>query len=178
MSATIIAPTAFNRRVRSRRLSLVRDDGDCAQARGAASARDIRVLVAGQSLTRAAFRMLLQAESGIAIAGEAATADEAVALARRTRPDVVLMGMPLPGMDIVEATRQIATLPEPRVMLVRPSASGDEVFDALHAGASGILVNDSEPTELVRAVRALAGGDAVLSPAVTRRLIARLAAPE
>jgi DNA-binding NarL/FixJ family response regulator len=178
MSATIIAPSAFNRRVRSRRLTLVRDDAECTQARDAVATHDIRVLVAGQALTRTGFRMLLETESGIAVAGEAATGEEAVAIAGRTRPDVVLMGTCLPGLDIVEATRRITVLPEPRVMLVSHSAHGDVMFEVLRAGASGILVSDTDPTELVRAVRALARGDAVLSPAFTRRVIARLVTAE
>jgi DNA-binding NarL/FixJ family response regulator len=178
MTATVIAPSAFSHgRARSRRLTLVR--GGAHRVELPTARRDIRVLVADrEALVRGALRLLLQSVTGIAVAGEAATGDEAVALARRMRPDVVLMDTGLPGLDPIEATRQIAMLPEARVMLLSPSELDENVFPVLRAGASGFLVKDSEPAELVRAVRALARGDAALSPAVTRRLIARLVTHE
>jgi DNA-binding NarL/FixJ family response regulator len=178
MSATVIAPTAFTHgRTRTPRLTLLRGGADCAQ--GSAVGQEIRVvLVHPEALVRAALRFMLQAEAGITVAGEAATADEAVVLARRTRPDVVLLDTALPGLDTVAATRQIAMLPEARVMLLGASERDSSVFSILRAGASGFLVKDSEPAELVRAVRALASGDAALSPAIARRLIARLVAQE
>jgi DNA-binding NarL/FixJ family response regulator len=169
MSATVIAPTFDRPRVRASRLRLIRGGA----ADGPAATREIRVLLAHrQRLVRAAFRLLLHAESGITVAGEASTGEEAVALARHIHPDVVLMDTGLPGLDAVEATRQISLLPRPRVMLLSHSEGDDSLFAILRAGASGILARDSEPAELVRAVRALARGDAVLSPAVTRRVIA------
>jgi DNA-binding NarL/FixJ family response regulator len=176
MNAPVIAPAAFTHsRTRTPRLRLLRGEGECAQ--GPAATHEIRVLIAGpQTLVRAALRLVLEAEAGIVVAGEAGTGEDAVALARRTRPDVVLLDTSLPGLDPVAATRRIAMLPEARVMLLGASERDASVFPVLRAGASGFLVKDSDPAELVRAVRVLARGDAMLSPAVTRRLIARLAA--
>jgi DNA-binding NarL/FixJ family response regulator len=178
MNATVIAPSAFTgTRVRSPRLTLVRGGADHVHV--PVATREIRVVIAHrQALIRAALRALLQREIGIDVAGEASSGEEAVALARRTSPDVVLIDTALPGLDTVEVTRRIAMLDRPRVMLLSHSERDDLVFAVLRAGASGILVKDSEPADLVRAVRALARGDAVLSPAVTRRVIARLAAGE
>jgi DNA-binding NarL/FixJ family response regulator len=174
MSATVIAPSAFARTPRPR---LLKGEGD--RARGPAPTNEIRVLIAApQTLLRAALRVVLAAEAGIVVAGEAGTGEESVALARWTRPDVVLLDTSLPGLDPVAATRQIALLPESRVMLLGASERDASVFEVLRAGASGFLVKDSEPAELVRAVRVLARGDAMLSPAVTRRLIAWLAVNE
>ena len=132
---------------------------------------EIRVLIADQqALVRAAFRLLLETESGISVIAEAATADEAIATAERTRPDVVLIDAALHGS--MEATREIARLPRARVMILTAHDSDDCVFDALRAGASGFLVRDTEPDELVKAVRVVAHGDALLSPSTTRRLLA------
>jgi DNA-binding NarL/FixJ family response regulator len=171
--ANAVAQPAFatDRPVASR-LALV-PPPDRIQAPGAA--REIRVLIAdGEALLRAVVRALLQSEHDITIAGEATTGDEAVALARETHPDVVLIDAQLPGLDAVEATRQIALLPQTRVVILA-SGGGDSAFSGLRAGASGFLVKDSEPAELVEAVRVVARGDAALSPAVTRRLILRVA---
>jgi CheY-like chemotaxis protein len=178
MNATVTALSDFSHgRTRAPRLTLVRGGGERAHA--PAASREIRVLIAArQTLMRAALRVSLEAESGIVVAGEAGTGEEAVSLARRTRSDVVLLDTSLPGLDAVAATRQIASLPRARVMLLGASDCEDSVFGALRAGASGFLVMDLEPAELVRAVRVLARGDAMLSPAVTRRLIARLAVNE
>ena len=126
-----------------------------------------------QALVRAAFRMLLETESGISVIAEAANADEAVAIARRTGPDVVLIDAALEGS--IEATRQIARLPRARVMILTAHDSDECAFDALRAGASGFLLRDTEPAELVNAVRVVALGDALLPPSTTRRLLAEFA---
>jgi DNA-binding NarL/FixJ family response regulator len=154
-------------------LTLVPPDG---RLRGPVATREITVLIAdGHALLRAGFRALLESEFGITIAGEANTGDEAVAIARRTHPDVVLIDAHLPGLDAVETTRQIAPLPRTRAVILASSPDDDSVFACLRAGASGFLVKDSEPAELVEAVRVVACGDAALSPSVTRRLILRFA---
>lgn len=144
-----------------------------------AATAPIRVLIAdGQWLVRAGFRVLLESEQGIAVAEEAASGEQALALASHTRPDVVLMDAGLPGLDAFEATRQIVANPElqqVRVMILASVESDEHVFGALRAGASGFLVKDTEPTELLRAVRVLARGEALLAPSVTRRVISELA---
>jgi DNA-binding NarL/FixJ family response regulator len=141
-----------------------------------ATSPSVRVVIAdGQALVRAGFRVLLEDTERIAVVGEAADGEEAVALAHRLRPDVVLMDANLPGLDCVEATRRVLSEPGGAVMLLTGSERDDRIFDALRAGASGLLLKDTEPTELVRAVELLAQGDALLSPALTRRLIAELA---
>jgi DNA-binding NarL/FixJ family response regulator len=136
----------------------------------------VRVLIAdGQALLRAGFRLLLEADRRIAVVGEAATGEQVVALARCTRPDVVLIDVRLPGLDSVEATGRISAESGPSVMLLVASADDERTFAGLRAGASGALVKDTEPAELVRAVEMLARGEVVLSPAVTRHLIAEFA---
>jgi DNA-binding NarL/FixJ family response regulator len=143
---------------------------------GPAAAREISVLIAdGQALLRAALRALLATELGITVAGEATTGDEAVAVAQRTEPDVVLIDARLPGLGAVETTRRIARLPRTRAVILASSPGDESVFACLRAGASGFLVKDSDRAELVDAVRVVARGDAALSPSVTRRLILRLA---
>jgi DNA-binding NarL/FixJ family response regulator len=146
---------------------------------GTVAIEAIRVLIAdGRALVRAGFRVLLEGEQGIAVADEAASGDEAVALARHTRPDVVLMDADLPGLDTLAATRQIVADPElqgVQVMILSSVENDEHLFEALRAGASGFLVNDTQPTELLRAVRVLARGEALLAPSVTRRVIAELA---
>jgi len=145
----------------------------------AATPAMISVLLAdGQALVRAGFRMLLEGEQGIAVAGEAGNGEDAVALARRIRPHVVVMDMSLPGLDALEATRRIVNDPqlqEVKVMILTTIGGDEHVFGALRAGASGFLVKDTEPTDLLHAVRVLARGDALLAPSVTRRVIAELA---
>jgi RNA polymerase sigma factor (sigma-70 family) len=140
----------------------------------------IRVLLADdQALVRAGFRVLLQSAGDIAIVGEASTGEEAVALARSERPDVVLMDIRMPGGDGLAATRQIAgdaDLAAVRVLILTTFERDEYVFEALRGGASGFLVKDSEPEELLRAVRVVAAGEALLSPGATRRLIAEFAA--
>jgi DNA-binding NarL/FixJ family response regulator len=142
-----------------------------------ASRASIRVVVAdGHALVRAGFRALLEQRPAIEVVGEAADGDEAVALATRLRPDVVLIDGSLPGLDCVEATRRTLAETGAAVMLLTGSEGDERIFDALRAGASGLMVRDTEPTELVRAVELLARGEALLSPPIARRLIAELAA--
>jgi DNA-binding NarL/FixJ family response regulator len=142
-----------------------------------APAPTVRVVIAdGQALVRAGFRVLLEDSARITVVGEAADGEEAVALAARLRPDVVLLDANLPGLDCVEATRQLLADSGRAVMLLTGSDRDERIFDALRAGASGLLLKDTDPTELVRAVELLARGEALLSPALTRRLIAELAA--
>jgi DNA-binding NarL/FixJ family response regulator len=139
----------------------------------------IRVLIADdQALVRAGFRVLLDSEPDIRVVGEAANGEEAVALARHERPDVVLMDIRMPGLDGLEATRQItadAELSDVRIMILTTFESDENVFAALRTGASGFLLKDTEPAELLRGVRLLVAGEALLSPSVTRRLIGELA---
>ena len=173
MTATVVTP--LHGRAWRRPLTLV--GGGPERTPRPAPTREIRVLIADpQALTRGALRALLEADPGIVVDGEAATGEDTVRIAHRTRPDVVLIDTELAGLDVVEATRQIAVLPRTRVMLLGASALDGSVFPALRAGASGSLVKDSDPRDLARAVRALAGGDPLLSPAVTRRRLAALVA--
>jgi DNA-binding NarL/FixJ family response regulator len=140
-------------------------------------AHPVRVVIAdGQALVRAGFRVLLEDRRSVTVVAEADTGEEAVALAHDLRPDVVLIDVGVPGLDSVEATRQMLTQPGLAVMLMTGSESDERIFAALRAGASGLVVKDTEPAQLVRAVEALARGEAVLSPSLTRRLIAELGA--
>jgi DNA-binding NarL/FixJ family response regulator len=139
----------------------------------------IRVLLADdQALVRAGFRALLDAEPDIEVIGEAADGASAVRLASSTRPDVVLMDIRMPGVDGLEATRRIAADPalaHTRIVILTTFELDEYLFEALRVGAAGFLVKDTEPVELLRGVRAAAAGDALLSPRVTRRLIAEYA---
>jgi len=139
----------------------------------------IRVALADdQALVRAGLRALLEAEDDIDVVGEAANGKEAVALVRRLRPDVVLMDIRMPELDGLEATRTVAAdtdLEATRVVILTTFDLDEYVFEAMRIGASGFLVKDTEPTELLAGVRAVAAGDALLSPGVTRRLIAEFA---
>ena len=174
MTVTAIPPAAFSSgRAAPPRLALVgRPDGLEAPRRTG----EVRVLVAdGQALVRAGFRVLLEGDGRIEVVGEAATGEEAVALAGRLRPDVVLIDARLPGLDCVEATSRMFSESGVAVMLLTGSENDERVFGALRAGASGVLLKDTEPAELVGAVDALARGDALLSPSFARRLIAELA---
>ena len=138
--------------------------------------RVVRVLVAdGELLLRAAYRALLESDERITVVGEAATGEEAIALTRQTRPDVVLMDSMLPGLDSVAATGRVFADTGVAVMLLMACEDDDRIFAALRAGAGGLLLKDTEPGELLRAVDAVARGDAVLPPKLTRRLIAELA---
>jgi DNA-binding NarL/FixJ family response regulator len=139
----------------------------------------IRVLLADdQALIRAGFRVLLGAAGDLAVVGEATDGAQAVELTRTERADVVLMDIRMPGMDGLEATRQICAdddLAGVKVIILTTFESDEYVYQALRAGASGFLVKDTEPAELIHAVRVVAAGDALLSPSVTRRLISDLA---
>jgi RNA polymerase sigma factor (sigma-70 family) len=138
-----------------------------------------RVLLADdQALVRAGFRVLLESADDIEVVGEAANGELAIALAQATRPDIVLMDIRMPVMDGLEATRRIVADPDlaaVRVLILTTFEVDEYVFDALRAGASGFVVKDIEPVELLQAVRVVARGDSLLSPSVTRRLIAEFA---
>ena len=140
----------------------------------------IRVLlVDDQALLRAGLRLLLDSEDDIGVVGEAGDGEEAIALASATRPDVVLMDISMPRLDGVEATRRIASddrLKGVRVLILTSFESDEHVFEALRGGASGFVAKDSEPVDLLAAVRAIASGDAQLSPSVMRRVIQELVA--
>lgn len=140
----------------------------------------IRVALADdQLLVRAGFRALLAAQPDIEVVGEAADGEQALALVRQRRPDVVLMDIRMPVLDGLAATRGITgdpALGEVKVVMLTTFELDEYVFEAIRSGASGFLVKDTEPEELLRAVRAVVGGDALLSPGVTRRLIAEFAA--
>jgi DNA-binding NarL/FixJ family response regulator len=135
----------------------------------------VSVLVADdQMLMRSALRLCLTAEPDIAVVGEAADGAEAVRLAGRLRPDVVVMDVRMPRLDGLEATRRITALDGahgPRVLVMTTFDLDEYIIDALRAGASGFLVKDAPPEELIRAVRIIAGGEALLAPSVTRRLL-------
>jgi DNA-binding NarL/FixJ family response regulator len=139
----------------------------------------ISVLLADdQALVRAGFRALLDAEADITVVAEAGDGLTAVRAAATNRPDVVLMDIRMPGVDGLEATRRITTDPAlsaTRIVILTTFELDEYLFEALRVGASGFLVKDTEPVELIRAVRAVAAGDALLSPGVTRRLIAQFA---
>ena len=139
----------------------------------------IRVVLADdQALVRGGFRSLLDARDDIDVVGEAADGHEAVALARQHRPDVVLMDIRMPGLDGLDATRQIASDPDlaaVRVVILTTFGLDEYLFDALRYGASGFLVKDTRPANLVEAVRVVAAGDSLISPSMTRRLIEEFA---
>jgi DNA-binding NarL/FixJ family response regulator len=136
--------------------------------------KQIRVLVADdQALLRGSFRVLIDTAEDLVSVGEAVTGAEAIALARADRPDVVLMDVRMPEMDGIEATRRIcAELPDVRVLILTMFDLDASVFAGLHAGASGFLLKDTPPAELLEAIRVVAAGDSLLAPSVTRRLIA------
>jgi DNA-binding NarL/FixJ family response regulator len=134
------------------------------------------VLIAdGQHLIRAGLRRLLEGEGQIAVVAEAGSGEEAVALSRRARPDVVLIDARLPGLDSVETIRRMLAGSSVAVMLLTASDDDERNRAGLRAGASGVLLKDTEPAELVRAVELLARGGALLSPGLMRQLIAALA---
>lgn len=139
----------------------------------------ITVLLADdQALVRAGFRALLDAQPDITVVGEAADGDEALRQALQHTPDVVLMDVRMPGSDGLTATRRIAAderLAGTKVVILSTFDLDEYVFEAIRAGANGFLVKDTEPAELIRAVRAVVAGDALLSPGVTRRLIEEFA---
>ncbi len=133
----------------------------------------VSVLLADdQPLLRRGFRMILEAEGDLVVAAEAGNGEEAVTLAKRHAPDVVLMDIRMPGTDGIEATRRITAADDRVRVLVLTTFDLDEyAFGALRAGASGFLLKDVRPAELVTAIRTVASGDAVISPRVTRRLL-------
>jgi DNA-binding NarL/FixJ family response regulator len=137
----------------------------------------IRVLLADdQPLIRAGFRALLESEDDLEVVGEADDGRQAVELSARLRPDVALLDVSMPAMNGIEATRRIVENPElqnVRIVILTNYSLDEYVFDALRAGASGFLLKDTQPGELLRAVRVASSGDALLSPNVTRKLITR-----
>jgi DNA-binding NarL/FixJ family response regulator len=136
------------------------------------------VLADDEAMVRAGFRMILESEPDIEVVGEAASGEEAAAAASRLRPDVVLMDIQMPGGDGLEATRRIIDTPRlrTRVVILTTFERDDYVYGALQAGASGFLLKNASPEELVHAVRVVAAGDALLAPSVTRRIIEQFAA--
>ena len=143
-------------------------------------ARAIRIGIAdGQALVRAGLRALFDREEDIAVVGEAADGEGAIALASELCPDLVLIDLVLPGTDAVEVTRRIGLvhdLPVPRVMIIASQTDDERLFAALRAGANGFLLKDTDAAQFVQAVHVIAAGDALLSPSITRRLIAEIAA--
>jgi DNA-binding NarL/FixJ family response regulator len=139
----------------------------------------IRVLIADdEALVRGGFRVLIDTEPGMVVVGEARDGAAAVALARESRPDVVLMDIRMPGVDGLEATHRIAADPDlagVHVLILTTFDHDEYVIEALGAGAAGFLIKNTEPVQLLRGIRVVAGGEALLSPGLTRRLIARLA---
>jgi DNA-binding NarL/FixJ family response regulator len=137
------------------------------------------MLADDQKLVRAGFRSILDGEDGITVVAEAGDGAEAVSVAAATRPDVILMDIRMPVLDGLEATRRIvadAALSEVKVVILTTFDLDDYVYTALKVGASGFLVKDTDPIELIHGVRVTARGDALLAPSVTRRLIAEFAA--
>ncbi|MFE1357721.1 MULTISPECIES: response regulator [Streptomyces] len=138
-------------------------------------------IVDDQAMVRAGFAALLAAQSDIDVVGEAVNGAEGVELSRRAHPDVVLMDVRMPVMDGLEAARRLLDPPpgvvhRPRVLMLTTFDVDDYVYEALRAGASGFLLKDAPPADLIAAVRVVAAGDALLAPSVTRRLIADFAA--
>ncbi len=149
---------------------------------GAAGTSSHRVLIADdQALVRAGFRMILEAQPDIRVVAEAADGDAAIRLTRRHAPDVVLMDVRMPGLDGLEATRRILdgvpVATAPRVIVLTTFDADEYVYAALQSGASGFLLKDVSPEQLVAAVRMVSVGDALLAPAITRRLVERYARP-
>jgi DNA-binding NarL/FixJ family response regulator len=140
----------------------------------------IRVVVADdQALVRVGLRVLLDTEDDLELVGEAGDGRTAVQVVKRTRPDVVLMDVRMPVLDGIGALREIVaepTLAQTRVVVLTTFELDEYVFEALRGGASGFLIKDTEPAELLRAIRVVAGGESLLSPSVTRRVIGELAA--
>jgi DNA-binding NarL/FixJ family response regulator len=144
-----------------------------------AVADPIRVLVVDdQQLLRAGFRVILSAEPGIEVVGEAGDGQAAIDLARTTKPDVVLMDIRMPEMDGLSATERLMAMPAPpRVVVLTTFDQNEYVVRALRAGAYGFLLKDAPTTRLITAVRAAAAGDSLIEPSITRRLVERFATP-
>jgi DNA-binding NarL/FixJ family response regulator len=139
------------------------------------------VVVDDQALVRAGFRVLVDSEVGFSVLGEASNGVEALELVARTQPDVVLMDVRMPEMDGIEATRRILGAAQghvPRILILTTFDLDEYVYAALRAGASGFMLKDTPPAELLTAIRVIADGDALLAPSVTRRLIADFASRE
>jgi len=141
----------------------------------------IRVLlVDDQEMVRAGFRMILGTEDGIEVVGESRDGERAVYDAERLRPDVVLMDVQMPVLDGLQATRRIVSslwASATRVLILTTYENDDYIHEALHAGASGFMLKNASPEELIHAIRVVAGGDALLAPSVTRRLLAEMSRP-
>ena len=138
-----------------------------------------RILIADdQALVRAGFRLVLESQPDFEVAGEASDGEEAVAIARRLRPDVVLMDVRMPGLDGIEATRRIVEQrpKDCRIVMLTTFDLDEYVYAALRAGACGFLLKDVRPEQLIAAVRLVGAGDALLAPSITRRLVERYAA--
>jgi DNA-binding NarL/FixJ family response regulator len=140
----------------------------------------VRVLIADdQALVRAGFKMILDAEDDLDVVGEASDGGEAVEMARRLKPDVVLMDIRMPQLDGIEATRRVAALgtdPPVRVLMLTTFDLNEYVYEALRAGASGFLLKDVPPEQLAAGIRVVAQGEALLAPSITKRLIQEFAA--
>jgi DNA-binding NarL/FixJ family response regulator len=137
----------------------------------------IRLLIADdQALVRAGFRMILDAEKDLEVVGEASDGAEAVDLVRRLAPDVVLMDIRMPELDGIEATRAVTAAGTTRVLMLTTFDLNEYVYEALRAGASGFLLKDVPPEQLVAGIRVVAQGEALLAPSITKRLIAEFAA--
>jgi DNA-binding NarL/FixJ family response regulator len=142
-------------------------------ARGSSTPERIRVLIVeGEGIMRAGMRLLVERQEDMNVAAEAATGEQAVEEALQTHPDVVLIDMSIPGLDALEATRRIVAETACAVVMLIPAESNDAVFPALRAGATGLVLKDGEPGELLAAVQAVARGEALLAPTVARRVVA------
>jgi DNA-binding NarL/FixJ family response regulator len=143
---------------------------------GAAAAAAISVVIADdQRLVRAGFRVILAAEPDITVVGEAADGTQAIELARALAPDIVLMDIRMPNMDGLSAAKQVITTSDSRVLILTTFDADEYVYEALRMGASGFLLKDAPPDQLIGAVRSIAAGNALIDPAITRRLIGRFA---
>jgi DNA-binding NarL/FixJ family response regulator len=154
-------------------MSMTDNSGSVAAAQGE---RPISVLIADdQRLVRAGFRVILDSEPDIRVVGEAANGAEAVSLARTLAPDVVLMDIRMPQLDGLSAARQLLASGDSRILILTTFDADEYVYETLRMGASGFLLKDAPPDQLIGAVRSIADGNALIDPAVTRRLIGRFA---